>query len=1043
VSERTETQTRALAAKQAAIQLLRELFKLKGAEAGDGVTMLEMLSDAVVTNAIGSGDILHALHYIRILGTNAEHGEKVKRTEVEISERNLKMFEAFVEFLKAPDGFWETPGYLTEAATRRLYIDAYLKEAGWDVLEVENQCVAERAGIEIEVEGMPNPTGKGFCDYVLFGRDGKPLAVVEAKKTSVNAEVGRHQVELYGQCLKAKYGYTPVLYYTNGYEIRCMDGLYPDARPLASFHRLDELERMIQRRDRGDITDTRVNESIAGRPYQQLAIRRVCERFNANFRQALLVMATGTGKTRVSIALTELLQRNRWVKRVLFLADRTSLVGQAKRAFVKMLPDQTFCELSSSDPKKDLEARMMFSTYQTMINYVDGEAKKFGIGRFDLIIIDEAHRSVFNKYGAIFRYYDSLLVGLTATPRGEVERSTYQLFNCENGVPNYEYSLQEAVDDRYLVPYTVSSHTTRLMREGVKYAELSDEERKRIEDAYGDDPPEVLPSSDLFKKLFNETTCDRVLENLMENGLKVKGGDVIGKSIIFAYNHKHAQLIVDRFKALYPMLPNACRLIDNQVKYADDLILKFDKEDDFRIAVSVDMLDTGIDVPSVVNLVFFKPVKSRIKFQQMIGRGTRLCPGLGVLGQGPDKESFKIFDYCDNFAFFSVNPKGDEDARSMTLTERLYNLRTAIVYELQASAHQGDDWKIAYRSRLIDGLYGELTKVREQRNRIAVRNAMPHIDNFRNINAWMGLSPLQVKEIELHVAPLMVSPEGEDEAAKMFDARMLKIEVAQLSSGDVSGVARDVQIVREAAGALLKKASIPAVHAKRAVLEKVRSEPFWTEPHVRNLEEVREELRDLIKFLDSPGGRSAIISVDDVIENGKPVPGGIIDIRTYRQKVIDYLAQHRDLAVIHKIKNLEKVGIDDLRELERILWHEVGSKTDYLNATEIRNLAAFVRTIVGLDQAAVNEKFGKYLNASTLSADQQEFLKTIIDYVRENGDISKEDLLSVSPFDSYNIIDLFGDSIGAINDVVTTLENVIQVPVGFFDYSDSPARATV
>lgn len=1041
MSEKSENQLKAIAAKAAAMALLRELFNLKGVEASEEATMLELLSEPVVTNAIGSGDILHALHYIRILGTNAEHDEKVKRSEVEIAERNLKMFRSFIDFLKTPDSTWEAPGYLTEASTRHLYIDAYLKEAGWDVLECKNQCVAEKAGIEIEVEGMPNPTGKGYCDYVLFGRDGKPLAVVEAKKTSVNAETGRHQVGLYGQCLKAKFGYTPILYYTNGYEIRCIDGLYPDARPLMSFHRIDELERMIQRRDRGDITDTRVNESIAGRPYQQLAIRSVCDRFNANFRRALLVMATGTGKTRVSVALTELLQRNKWVKSVLFLADRTSLVSQAKKAFEKLLPDQTFCELSSGEPNKDLNARMIFSTYQTMINYVDGESKKFGIGRFDLVIIDEAHRSIFNKYGAIFKYFDSLLVGLTATPRGEVEKSTYQLFDCENGVPNYEYSLKEGISDGFLVPYTVSSHTTRLMREGVKYSDLSQEERRQIEEAYGDAPPEVLPGSDLFKKLFNETTCDLVLENLMEHGLKVKGGDVIGKSIIFAYNHKHAQLIVDRFKALYPMLPNACRLIDNQVKKADDLILRFESEDGFRIAVSVDMLDTGIDVPAVANLVFFKPVKSFIKFQQMIGRGTRLCPGLGVLGQGADKKSFKIFDYCGNFAYFSENPTEDSDARQVTLSERLYNLRTAIAFALQSSEHQHDEWKCAYRSRLVDGLYGELTQVREHRGRLAVRNAMPHIDNFRNLDAWLGLTPVQVKEIELHIAPLMVTGEGEDESAKMFDARMLKIEVALLASGNVNGVARDVRKVMEAADQLLKKASIPAVHAKIALLEKVRSEQFWTEPHVKSLEEVREELRELFKFLDGQNGASVTIAVDDILEEGEEVPGGILDIRTYRQKVVDYLAEHQDIAVIHKIKNLEKVNIEDLHELERTLWHELGTKSDYLNTTEIRNLAAFVRSIVGLEQQAVNEKFGKYLNASALNLDQQEFLKTIIDYVRENGNITKEELLSEPPFDAYDIIDLFGDSVGAINDVVMTLGNVIEVPPGFFDYSDAPIRA--
>lgn len=1029
VSQKSENQLRAIAAKGAAIELLRELFKLKGSEASEEATLLEMLSDSLVTDAIGSGDILHALHYIRILGTNAEHGEKVKKSEINIAERNLKMFKSFIDFLKSPCGVWETPGYLTEAETRRIYIDQYLKEANWDVLEVENQCVAKKAGIEIEVDGMPNPTGKGYCDYVLFGKDGKPLAVVEAKKTSVNPEVGRHQVELYGACLKAKYGYTPILYYTNGYEIRCIDGLYPDSRSLMSFHRLDELERMIQRRERGDITDTRVNESIAGRPYQQLAIRKVAERFNNNFRRALLVMATGTGKTRVSIALTELLQRNKWVKNVLFLADRTSLVSQAKRAFAKLLPDQTFCELSSGEPNKDYNARMVFSTYQTMINYVDGESKKFGIGRFDLVIIDEAHRSVFNKYGAIFKYYDSLLVGLTATPRGEVEKSTYQLFDCENGEPNYEYSLKEAISDKFLVPYTVSSHTTKLMREGVKYADLSSDERKRIEEAYGDEAPEVLPGTDLFKKLFNSTTCDLVLENLMTHGLKVKGGDVIGKSIIFAYNHRHAELIVDRFKSLYPMYPNACKLIDNQVKHADNLILEFSEKEDFRIAVSVDMLDTGIDVPEVTNLVFFKPVKSFIKFQQMIGRGTRLRPGLGVLGQGMDKESFKIFDYCGNFAYFSENPNEDSDARQLTLTERLYNLRAALAFELQASEHQIDSWKVAYHRKLVDELFGELTKVREQINRIAVRNAMAHIDNFAHHNTWLALTPIQVKEIEHHIAPLMVSNEGEDESAKMFDLRIFKIEVALLSSGSVNGVSRDVKKVMEAADALLKKASIPAIHQKIALLEKVRSEQFWIEPSVKSLEEIRKELRDLIKFLDSQSLAVAFIAVDDVLEDGAQATDEILDIRTYYQRVVDYLAEHKDIAAVNKIKNLEKITEEDLKELERILWHELGSKDDYLNTTDIRNLAAFVRRIVGLEQTAVNEKLGKYLNSSSLSYEQQEFLKTIVDYVRENGEITNDDLVNTSPFNEYGYIwQESEDSIVIIKNVMTILSSVIEAP---------------
>ena len=359
---------------------------------------------------------------------------------------------------------------MSEYETRKVYIDLYLNEAGWEVVPPNQKTkipggkevacgsvIPGKACSEIMVTGLPNASGIGFCDYVLYGKDGKPLAIVEAKKTSVEAITGQHQVRQYGDCMKKQYGYIPVLYYTNGYDIFIIDGKYAP-RKIAAFHTIDELEYLIQRRNINKITDMRVDTDIAGRPYQAMALTAICERFNNMYRRSLLVMATGTGKTRTAIALVELLFRNRWIKNVLFLADRTSLVKQAFKNFKKLLPDYSYNVVSDPKLANDPNARVTFSTHQTMINCIDSEDKEFTVGRFDLIIIDEAHRSIFNKYGAIFSYFDSLLVGLTATPKEEVDANTYALFNCESGVPNFSYSLEEAVKDHYLVSYKLSEY---------------------------------------------------------------------------------------------------------------------------------------------------------------------------------------------------------------------------------------------------------------------------------------------------------------------------------------------------------------------------------------------------------------------------------------------------------------------------------------------------------------------------------------------------------------------------------------------------------
>lgn len=993
-------------------------------------SLLELVDSDVLANYVQDSDVINSLHYVRILGMNAEHDQKIKKTADKLAYDNLAYFIGLIEAQeKGTRAQYQKPPYMSEANTRKLYIDLYLKEAGWDVLDAENVAIAGKAGIEIKVEGMPNAQGIGFCDYVLYGRDGKPLAIVEAKKTSVSPEKGRHQVDLYGECMKAIYGYKPILYYTNGYVTKVIDGIYPD-RTVMAFHTIDELELMMQRRNRGNITDLKISDRITNRPYQKMAITNLCEWLNQKHRRGLLVMATGTGKTRVAISLVDVLSRNNWVKNVLFLADRTSLVNQAKKNFAKLLPNMSICELSGNE-EKDYNARLMFCTYQTMINYIDAEDKRFTSGRFDLIIIDEAHRSIFNKYGSIFAYFDSLLVGLTATPKSEVDANTYRIFGCESGIPNFDYSLEEAVKDKYLVNYKSFSRTTKLLKRGIKYNELTEDEKRQLDEYFVDEPPTpdfTVSEKELFKKIFNKNTCCEILEELMQYGIKTNGGELLGKSIIFAYNHHHAQMIVDCFHELYPEHPaNYCQLIDNYVKYADDLILKFENDDEFRIAVSVDMLDTGIDVPAVVNLVFFKPVKSKIKFVQMIGRGTRLCENL--FGEGKDKTHFIIFDYCGNFEYFDAHPDGTDGMGGRSLSQRLFEVRLEILHELQRIEYQEQEFARSYYNKTKDLLHAAVYKIKGHSARMQVRAEMQYVDKYSDYATWESVSPLMVKEIKVHITPLLDSGLEGFDLSIAFDIRMLDIELSMLVQGNTGMATRDVKTVRQVAQYLLtEKASIPQVFAKAEQLKTLVSEQFWDAPSLEKLEQLRVDVRDLMQFLDKSPKKQIDVNIDDTVEpSGYDGGDTIIDIRTYREKVLDYLIEHSDNEVIHKIQRLEPITNEDLKALEKILWEELGTKEEYEQTTDIDNLAVFVRSLIGLSQEAVNEKFGEYLNGNVLNAQQQEFIRAIINYVRENGDISREDLIEKSPFDNYDILTLFGDNITSVLTIVGILHDSVNV----------------
>ena len=709
----------------------------------------------------------------------------------------------------------------------------------------------------------------------------------------------------------------------------------------------------------------------------------------------------------------------------MFLADRTSLVKQAHDSFQEHLPDYPRSVISDSALKGSPNARISFSTYQTMINKIDGAEKEFTAGRFDLVVVDEAHRSIFNKYGAIFKYFDALLVGLTATPRGEVDKNTYSLFQCESDVPDFDYSMEQGFKDDVLKPYRVVSRTSQVLSRGITYRECSDEERKQLDEAFNDEPPDEIAASRIFNTVYNQDTVDKVIDEVIERGLKVDGGETIGKTIIFAYNHRHADLIVKRIKERYPHDDDWCQLVDNYVNYADTLVEKFKHDPKFRIAVSVDMLDTGIDVPEILNLVFFKPVRSRIKFIQMIGRGTRPCKN--VFAPGKDKTEFRIFDYCDNFKFFGQQKPETEAAKTLSISQQAFAARVGILVELQKAQNRQFQFNKDYHAELQKELQGQILKLKDEAHscRIQVREMMPHIDRFCASESWQCISEVQMAEINRYVAPLVDGGEGDDIRTKMYDLRMLRIQLAILVNGGLTKkVMKDVEAVVAMARILMTKYSIPEVEAKSEDIEALADELFWKEPTLEAVEKWRRKLRDIMKYASGDGESVVFVDIEDVIKPGDPIDIGI-EFRTYRQKVIDYLRENWSLPVVEKIQKLEPLTNDDMAELEDILWHKLGSKTDYDGEDYPGSLAGFVRSLVGLDQEAVNEKFGQYLTGTVFNSSQQEFIKMVINYVRENGEITRNDLVNSYPFKFLHPVQLFGDKMPLLLNVVTELEKLL------------------
>ena len=996
-------------------------------------------------------DLLRRMDFIRKLGNTAAHaGKKISREQAILCLENLYIFMDFVAYCYAEnyvEGFFDAslleekpavavippetdlkmdelmkenavlreeltvrreekkqtyvpkPLDISEYKTRKIYIDTMLEDVGW--IEGKNWMN------EYEIPGMPNKSGVGYADYVLFGDDGRILAVVEAKRTCVDVSKGRQQAQLYADLIEKKQGFRPVVFLTNGFETRIIDNQYPE-RKVAMIYSKRDLEKLFNlQKMRTSLKNINVDKSIAGRYYQEGAVKAVCDSFGTKKRRkALLVMATGSGKTRTVIALVKVLLEQGWVKNVLFLADRNSLVTQAKRSFVNLLPDLSVTNLC--EEKDNYTAHCVFSTYQTMMNCIDSihdeEGKLFTCGYFDLVICDEAHRSIYNKYRDIFSYFDAPLVGLTATPKDDIDKNTYEVFELENGVPTYGYELAQAVKDGFLVDFMSVETTLKFIQQGIVYDELSEEDKRAYEETFEDENgklPESIASSALNEWIFNEDTIREVLNILMRDGLKIDYGNKIGKTIIFAKNHQHAEKILEVFGKEYPHLNGYAKVIDNYINYVQSAIDEFsDPKKMPQIAISVDMLDTGIDVPEVLNLVFFKKVMSKAKFWQMIGRGTRLCP---ALMDGEDKQKFYIFDFCGNFEFFRMN-KGKPTANLIALQGALFSLQFEISYKLQDLQYQTERL-ITYRKALVRHM---ASKVRElNRENFAVRQHLKYVDRYAVEENYQTLTYEDTLMVRQELAPYIV-PENDDAKALRFDALMYEIELAYLAGKKYS---RGHHELVKKVSAIANVANIPEIMMQAELIDQILHTNYLDNAGIDEFEYIRECLRNLMKYVTG-GHETYVTNFDDEILSIEWKESELEndDLKNYKAKAEYYVRQHQDNAVIAKLKSNIPLTIEDVKVLEEILWGEVGTKQDYEAEYGEKPLGEFVRGIVGLDMAAAKEAFAEYMDETNLDSRQIYFVNQIVEFIVHNGMMKDLSVLQETTFtDQGSIVEVFTD----------------------------------
>ncbi|MEZ8420132.1 DEAD/DEAH box helicase family protein [Vibrio splendidus] len=1024
-----------------------------------------LIPQQVSIDATVATKALSSIKRVKELEKQLEQDDKVEREAYlqQIKENetlkaaNQALLEQIEQAKQSAEKVTDAHDY-NEEETRTYLIDVLLYEAGWKLEHKRDR--------EYPVSGMPiskvNPKGNGFVDYVLWGDDGTALAVVEAKRTHRRAEDGQQQAKLYADCIEKQCGVRPVIFYTNGYDTHLWDDHFYPPRQVQGFYTKAELELMVKRRtDRKSFFESGmpnsnlvINNEITNRHYQKSAITKLLQDFELEHeRKGLFVMATGTGKTRTVISLVDLLVKNDWVKNVLFLADRNALLTQAKKNFVKLLPRVSCSILDSGQSKNNIDSRLYFSTYPTMKNLLDrgADERPFGVGHFDLIIVDEAHRSVYSKYRQIFEYFDGFLVGLTATPKDEVEKDTYGIFELQKGMPTYAYEDDKAYDQGYLVPPTKISVATKFLREGVKYKDLSDEEQEEWENkAELEDRDEVLPS-EVNKFLFNEDTAEKMFAQLMSKddrgGIHVEGGDVIGKTIVFAANNDHAVFLEKMFNKNYPKWAGKlARVITFKETYAQSLIDEFggdeNKIDEFdpknptcRIAISVDMLDTGIDVPEVVNLVFFKVIRSKVKFTQMIGRGTRLCKDL--FGPNDDKKTFKVFDYCQNFEYFDANPEGIAVGVAKPVTQQVFEKRVLLSTLLNDQLNNEE-----FREQNPEDCqrYTELNRYQLDMlhhlvsgmnlDNFIVRPKRQAVEPFLERDYWDNIDDTKFTELESQISALPTEAEAFNSDEQLnhlshrFDSLVLTMQLDLLEKGMLSETSRGRVV--EFAEQLEAKSTIPAVQAQLQLIQDIQTQEFWQDIHLVTLEELRRKLRNLMFALDKDKKEMVYTNFEDEVQGVHDVTNVYknpsVDLAQYRKKIELYIQDHQDQLTIQKLKRNKSITQADLDVLEGLLLDASGMSDVEAYREKIlqeKPLGTFIRELIGLDMNAAKEAFSSFLDEESYNAEQIQFVDQVIDYLVNNGILDMSQLFeppftdnhgesAYGFFDEGTVVELFG-----------------------------------
>lgn len=902
---------------------------------------------------------------------------------------------------------------LNEKRTRKEIIDNRLQIAGWDVFN--NLQVVEEYNFSIGLpEGVEEPAheyqGQRFCDYILLGKDGKPLAVVEAKRTSVDAEKGREQAKQYCYGLKEKLKIElPFCFYTNGHNIFFWDLENYPPKKVHGFPSLDDLQRYKNLRNlRKSLIGEFINTKIAGRDYQQRAIRAVLEAIERRKQRFLLVMATGTGKTRTCIGLVEALMRAGWVEKVLFLVDRIALRDQTLDAFKEHLPNEPrWPKIGEKSIARD--RRIYVTTYPTMLNIIRDRENSLSPHFFDLVVVDESHRSIYNTYQEILDYFNTITLGLTATPTDVIDHNTFQLFETEDGVPTFAYSFEEAVNNipPYLSNFQVMKIKTKFQDEGINKRTISLEDQKKLI-LEGKEIEEInYEGTELEKTVSNRGTNALIVKTFMEDCIKDSNGVLPGKSIFFCVSKKHAREIEHIFDSLYPEYKGELAKVivsdDPRAYGKGGLLDQFTHNDMPRVAISVDMLDTGIDVRELVNLVFAKPVFSYTKFWQMIGRGTRLLEPEKIKPWCTEKDVFLIMDCWDNFEYFKLNPKGKELKPQIPLPVRLFGLRLdKIEKALELKEHE-----IAQR---------EIQKLRKQinelpQNSVVIMDAKNDLQGLENDNFWNTLTQDKIQFLRSNIKPLLRTVSDKDFKALRFEKDVVEVSLAQLSKE-----AEKFETLKD--GIIETIAELPTsvniVAKETDIIQQSQKNQFWSSINEDKFDELIERLAPLMRFIDSstlPLG-PAKFNLGDVIIQREFIEFGpqheSVSISRYKELVEEKINELTATnPILQKLKAGESISEEDAKELAEELYEEHPNITiDLLRRVynhRKAQLVQFIKHILGIEvlesfPESVSKAFQQFtVDHSYLSSRQLQFLDLLKNYIIERGELNKRNLIE-SPF---------------------------------------------